>query len=449
MATSSLQHRNPPQQPLTFDQTPESLLQLTQAAIDRARAANNEICSTIKPEQATFHTVLSPLILTANEVATISQYIRLLEGASPSPETRAAASECTKLLNEYTTETSMRDDVFYLVQAVIRNDPVLDPEDQRLLEKTYEAFLRTGFGIQDEGKRERIKEVKIEVDECIRVFMKNLGERDEEVWFSVEELDGVDVATIEGLEASADGCERRLTFRAPDVKAVLKSANAEETRKRVYMGDENVAKANVAVFKECVVLRDELARLLGHANFVEYAFQERMAKSKEDVEAFLDDLHDGLKEGAVEHMNRLQAMKSQDLYLQKANTDKLYIWDVAYYNEKLMKESYKVDQAKIGEYFPAQFAIRGMLDTFEKLFGIVILEEHLDSDSNLIWHPDVRMFSVWDNEAEGGAFNGYLYTDIYPRKGKYGHNANFNINPVSFVLGPRCCHPARELRILM
>ncbi|KAF1346647.1 hypothetical protein BDV97DRAFT_378364 [Delphinella strobiligena] len=317
------------------------------------------MCSSIKSKEATFHTVLLPLALTANEIASVSQYVRLFEGVSSDPDVRAAASEATRSLDEYHAETSMREDIFALVQNVVRDNPsALDPEDRRYLEKTYESFLRHGVGLEDDGKRERIKEVKMEIDECIRVFMRNLREQDAEIWFSVEELDGVSVATIDGLEASADGDARRLTFKAPDVKAILKSARAEETRKRVYMGDDTVAEANVAVFKQCVVLRDELARLLGYSSFVEYAFQERMAGSKKGVEAFLDDLHASLKEGPVEHIKRLQAMKSRDLYSknrgQEVDTDKFYIWDVAYYNEKLMKESYEVDQARIAEYFPAQ-----------------------------------------------------------------------------------------------
>ena len=48
---------------------------------------------------------------------------------------------------------------------------------------------------------------------------------------------------------------------------------------------------------------------------------------------------------------------------------------------------------------------------------------------DIIWHEDVKVFSVWDEEAEGGSFVGYLYLDMHPRNGKYPHAANFSLQP--------------------
>jgi metallopeptidase MepB len=52
---------------------------------------------------------------------------------------------------------------------------------------------------------------------------------------------------------------------------------------------------------------------------------------------------------------------------------------------------------------------------------------------DIAWHEDVKIFSVWDDEGEGGGFVGYLYLDLHPRPGKYGHAANFSLQP-GFIL---------------
>jgi len=49
--------------------------------------------------------------------------------------------------------------------------------------------------------------------------------------------------------------------------------------------------------------------------------------------------------------------------------------------------------------------------------------------TDIVWHPDVILYSVWDDEGEGSGFVGYLYLDLHPRDGKYGHAANFGLHP--------------------
>ena len=77
-----------------------------------------------------------------------------------------------------------------------------------------------------------------------------------------------------------------------------------------------------------------------------------------------------------------------------------YFWDYAYY-ERIWKEAaYSIDEIKISEYFPLQAVLRGMFDIFEAVFGVVF--EKAGGD---FWHKDVELYSVWDNEENGGAFS--------------------------------------------
>jgi metallopeptidase MepB len=104
----------------------------------------------------------------------------------------------------------------------------------------------------------------------------------------------------------------------------------------------------------------------------------------------------------------------------------------------MLERDFQLDQNRIAEYFPLQSSISGMLNIFEEIFGLHFVKvegEHRDQISetgkggDIVWHEDVQVFSVWDDESEGGGFVGYLYLDLHPREGKYGHAANFNIQP--------------------
>jgi metallopeptidase MepB len=108
----------------------------------------------------------------------------------------------------------------------------------------------------------------------------------------------------------------------------------------------------------------------------------------------------------------------------------------------MLEKQYSVDQQKIAGYFPLQTTIRGMLEIFEHLFGLVFVEitsnernKLADSGkgSGLVWHEDIQVFSVWDDDKQGGGFVSYLYLDLFSQEGKYGNAANFNLQPVCMI----------------
>ena len=102
----------------------------------------------------------------------------------------------------------------------------------------------------------------------------------------------------------------------------------------------------------------------------------------------------------------------------------------------MVREQYSVDQQKISEYFPLDPTIEGMMGIFAEIFGMKFHELSADErdclsptgkGGDLVWHEDVKVFSVWNDGDQGTGFLGYLYLDLHPRDGKYGHAANFNL----------------------
>lgn len=71
---------------------------------------------------------------------------------------------------------------------------------------------------------------------------------------------------------------------------------------------------------------------------------------------------------------------------------------------------------------------------FETLFGLEFVE--VTDDSKHVWHEDTKQFRVYNEKLSDGSeqtFVGWLYLDLHPREGKYGHAANFNLQPVCFL----------------
>lgn len=196
---------------------------------------------------------------------------------------------------------------------------------------------------------------------------------------------------------------------------------------------------NTALFKEAILLRDEAARLLGYPNHAAFRIEDKMAKDPAVVNTFLSDLRTRLAPGGAKEKAHLVEIKKKDEESRGLKPDEnYYLWDHRFYDRMMVEQEYSINENVIAEYFPLQSTVQGMLHIFEELFGFVFVElgpeerkrlSPTGKAEDIAWHEDVILFSVWDDSSEGDGFVGYLYLDLHPRQGKYGHAANFNLQP--------------------
>jgi len=164
-----------------------------------------------------------------------------------------------------------------------------------------------------------------------------------------------------------------------------------------------------------------------------------MAKTPKTVLDFLGDLKSRLVPGGAKEVDHLLELKKKDHESRGIPFDgNYYLWDHRYYDRLMVEKEYSIDENAVSEYFPIQSTVAGMLKIFEEIFGLVFVEltpedrKRISSTGkaeDIAWHEDVIIFSVWNDESEGDEFVGYLYLDLHPRPGKYGHAANFNLQP--------------------
>ncbi|KAF2199206.1 zincin [Delitschia confertaspora ATCC 74209] len=437
------QYRKPSQAPPKFTATKESLIEDTKKLIERSRNVQDTVVKEITPDAATFEKVLLPIAHDDNKMAIESHIIGFYQAVSTNKELRDASTEAERMMDEFGIEASMREDAFNLVDAVWKKGESLDPESKRLLEKDHKGYIRNGLGIPAGPQRDRFKEIKKRLSEISIVFQKNLNEENGGLWFTKEELDGVPedlVASWKKGEGENEG-KFFMTFKYPDLFPTLKYAKNSNTRRRVFVANENKCPENVALFREAIILRDEKARILGYKNHAEFRIEDKMAKTPKTVDDFLADLRTRLAPGGKKEIEKLLALKQQDLKErgdEKSDDGKYYLWDHRYYDRLMLDRNFQLDEQKIAEYFPLQTTIAGMLKIFEELFGLAFVEivgkdrdelSETGKGSDIVWHEDTQVFSVWDDESEGNGFVGYLYLDLFPREGKYGHAANFNLQP--------------------
>jgi metallopeptidase MepB len=431
----------PSQQAPSFDITPRDLLNETLTILKTSKEIRDEIVHSVTPSTATFENVILPLTEDDNIKADRLKIFLFLGSVSTSPELREASRKAEKLIAQSEAEFLMREDVFRLADSVLRKHQILrkdggaelDAESGYLLRRKRREYLQNGLSISPGPKRERFLEARAELDDLLTAARKALSEVDDGIWFSREDLAGVPDNSLAIMEESKEDPNRLwVTFRKPHFTAVMQNCTDSVTRKRTWLAKENRFPENVERLNKIIILRDEIARLLGFQNHAELKLTEKMTNSVEDAKAGLMQLRTKLAPLAELEIKRASELKMRDLASRtggssREDVSKVYIWDWSFYDRMLKKQNYSLDSALLAEYFEVMNTMKGMLGIFEKLFGMRFEEVQDDA-----WEEDVIAFTVWNDESSGSGFLGRLYLDLFLRRGKYDGASHHMIQPVSY-----------------
>ncbi|KAK5654621.1 hypothetical protein OQA88_6942 [Cercophora sp. LCS_1] len=428
----------PPQGPITFQATPDSILQDAHRIIERSHSLHNRIVSDVPLEDATFENVLLPFAHDENARLAESRVLGFFESASLDADLRDASRKAKSLLQHFEVQYKQRQDLFQLINAVSDRTKAqpgsLDPESEHYVSTVRREFVKNGLGIPAGPQRERFTDIQHRINDLKAQFAENAANASQGgVWFSRDELEGVPEKFLSTMEIGDNG-KLRATF-LEHVGPIFRFATRPETRKRMYIAKENNCNDNVPVFSELTRLRDEAARLLGYPSHAAFVVEDRMARDTETVHSLLKSLRTGLMFGGLKELEHYKRVKEADLKARgEAWDNRFYLWDMPYYGRLLRAQELAVHHDEIAEYFPLEVTMAGMLDMMGHLFGLVFSEVRPDdaaqrATADMVWHPDVRTFRVWNTPDEGSSFAGYLYLDLYAREFKPANPGCYSLIP--------------------
>ncbi len=202
----------------------------------QSKKVTDDVVGQIAERDATFQNVLLPMVHDENLQTLKAHILGFYQSVSTEQALRDASTEAEKLMDEYSIEAAMREDVFKLVDAALKKGDKLDPESQRLLEKEHKAFVRNGLDIPAGPKRDRFKEIKKRLSQLGIAFSKNLNEEKGGLWLTADELNGVPEDVLSLLKKEGDNYW--LTFKYPDLFPTLKYATDSATRQKVFVSNE-------------------------------------------------------------------------------------------------------------------------------------------------------------------------------------------------------------------
>ncbi len=348
-----------------------------------------------------------------------------LHAVADSPELRLAYDKALEAITDFSTALGQNRDLYAAVQAVA-DAPDFSTRaraERALVEHALRDFRLSGVALE-EPARTRFREIANELARLTTEFSNAVLDASD-AWHEHVE-DERDLAGIpeSGRAVLREYARERdlggwlVTLKQPAVQAVLTYADNRGLRERVYWAYQTRASDqgpdagkfdNSTRMEKILALRFEAARLLGFANAAEESLATKMAKTPDEVLAFLRDLIARAKPVAQRELDELRDYARTQLGLETLES-----WDVAYASEKLRRERYALDEEQLKAYFPLPSVLNGLFAVAGKLYGITVepARERVD-----VWHPDVRYCEVRD--AAGQVIAG-VYLDLYARSGKRG-----------------------------
>lgn len=342
-----------------------------------------------------------------------------LMSAETNDELDAIAEKLMPELSEHSNNISLNPALFDRVKAVyaVRDTLNLSKEELRLLEKTYDGFIRNGANLNDADK-EKFRKLSMDLSSLTLKFSQNhLKETNKyELHISDKEnLAGLPESAMEAAEHTAkekgkDGWI--FTLQAPSYIPFMKYSKNRELRKELYMAYNTQCTHadeldNTDIVKQLVNTRMELAQLLGFDNYADYVLRKRMAENSGKVYNLLNNLIEAYTPAAKEEIKEIENLAKE----LEGNDFELMPWDFSFYSEKLKNRKYNLDEEALRPYFELDNVKKGVFGLATKLYGITFRE----NKEIPVYHPDVQAFDVYDKD---DTFLAVLYTDFHPREGK-------------------------------
>ncbi|MBR1783762.1 MAG: M3 family metallopeptidase [Bacteroidales bacterium] len=309
-------------------------------------------------------------------------FFNLAESDS-TPEMQAIEEEVTPLITEASNEIMMNEDLFARVKAVYDASEGLTREQQMVVKKIYESFIRNGVGLQGDAKK-RFAEINTRLATLSQKFGQNLLAENN----AFKEKTGITVSEYYDFMGSC-----------PD----------REKRKEVFLaystrGNHGDGHDNNAIVLETLRLRAEMAQLLGYPSFAAYQLSNKMAGTPETVDNFLQPIMDA----------SIRSANAQMKEMEKIAGHKIKAWDWSYYAERLRAQKYALDESQTKPYFQADSVLKGVFTAAEKIYGLHFEEVTGEVE---VYEPSVHAYKITDAD---GSLIGIFYRDYYVRPTKRG-----------------------------
>lgn len=369
---------------------------------------------------ATFKTVIEPLQLAGDMMDRVGSMWGVYTSNLATKEVQVIDREWSPKLSAFNDELFLDPKLFARIKAAYntRAKQNLDPQQLRLLERTYRSFVRRGSLLTD-AQRQQVSGLNQQLSVAYNDFSQKVL-ADEETWIVVDDakqLAGLPDSFVASLKAAAD--ERGLAGKwaivntRSSVAPVLTYATDRALREKVWRaftmrGDNANANDTKATIATILKLRQERAKLLGFRNHAYLRMDDTMAGTPANAKALMMRVWPAAVARVREEVTDMQALAAKD-----GTNITIEPWDYRFYAEKVRKAKYDLDESEVKPYLQLDNILAGAFYAAGRLYDLKFTE---NTGQIPVFEKNVRTFVVTD--ARTGKNVGIFYFDAFARSGK-------------------------------
>ncbi len=379
---------------------------------------NREIETIVNnPEEPTFQNTIVALERSGDLLNRVSTVFGNLLSAETNDEMDALAEKVMPMLTEHSNNITLNEALFARIHKVYTSDhSTLSVEENRLLENTYQSFIRSGANLAEKDK-ETFRQISASLSLNSLKFSQNLLKENNsyELVLTEEQLTGLPDSAIEAYAQTAKEKGKEgyvVTLSIPSFGPFMKYSTHRKLRKELYTAYHTQCTHdneynNLDIVKTLVNLRQQRAQLLGAPTVADFVLTRRMAENSTNVYRLLHQLLDAYKPTALQELEEVRTLARE----MEGDDFEFQPWDLAFYVEKLKEKKFNFNEESLRPYFELSRVIEGVFGLATRLYGITF---HENKDIP-VYHTDVKAYEVLDKD---GQFLAVLYADFHPRAGK-------------------------------
>ena len=404
---------------------PTDYLPAFEAAIQQNR---DEIAKIVEnQDSATFENTILAFEESGKTLDRVSRVFFAIVEADKTDAISEIEKKVQPMLTDLENEISFNKALFERIRQVYdRDHDALQGEDQKLLEETYKDFVRKGALLPDD-KMARMKEINLRISELQTQWgdMVPNATNDAVVWVdSKEQLAGLSEADIAQCAKDAESRGGKAPYAIVIVNTtqqpLLASLDNRDLRKKVYEAAvhraDGTGKYNTfPLVVEIAKLRAEQAEIMGYPNYASYSLEKTMAKTPDNVYAFLRNLISQYTPKAQAETKAIEDFARKSVSDGSSVADfQLQPYDRFYYSAKMKKELLAISDDEVKPYFNVDSVLlNGVFYAANRAYGLTF-KQRTDIPT---YHPDMKVFEVIDKDGQSRAL---FYCDYFRRPTKRG-----------------------------